>query len=44
MAVLPPYVFQALSILYNPAARVGFSSIDNNSSCGTGVPMTHTQQ
>lgn len=44
MAVLLPYAFQALSILYNPAAQVGFSSIDNNSRGGTGVPMTHTQQ
>ena len=42
MAVLLPYVFQALSILYNPAAQVGFSSIDNNSRCGTAIPMTNT--
>lgn len=45
MVVLLPYVFQALSILYNLAAQVGFSSTDNNSRCGTAIPMTkHTQQ
>lgn len=42
MAVLLPYAFQAPSILYNPAAQVGFSSIDHNSRCGTAIPMTNT--
>lgn len=42
MVVLLPYVFQALSILYNLAAEVGFSSTDNNSRCGTAIPLTNT--
>lgn len=42
MAVPLPYVFQALSILYNPDAQVGFSSIDNNSRFGTAIPVTNS--